>query len=114
MTSSSKKIDRALLVVADPTRRRVLETLKVVAGGRRAGDLAKMFPDISRPAVSKHLRILRESGFLEEEWRGRECWYRLNPTALKDIHDWASQYEDLWKNRLNRLKNLVETGEGES
>jgi DNA-binding transcriptional ArsR family regulator len=108
MTSARKKVDDALAVVADPIRRRVLDSLKVIDGGRRAGDLAKMFPDISRPAVSKHLRILREKGFIQEEWRGRECWYRVNPQALKDIHDWASQYEALWKGRLGRLKNLVE------
>jgi DNA-binding transcriptional ArsR family regulator len=104
-----EKIDEALLVVADSTRRRVLQSLKIHSGGQRAGDIAKLFPDISRPAVSRHLRLLREAGFVEEEWKGRECWYRINAKPLKEIHAWAAQYEQLWMERLGRLKTLVES-----
>lgn len=96
--------------LADPTRRRILDLLRV-RGALRAGDLAAWFPHISRPAVSKHVRVLREAGLVVERPEGRERWYDLNPVPLQEVFDWLRFYESLWRDRLARLKDMVETSD---
>lgn len=94
--------------VSDPTRRRILDLLRD-QGPVRAGDIAACFPQISRPAVSRHLRILRRSGLVAESPEGRERWYRLNPEPLRAIYeDWLRHYEAFWMEHLRVLKHLVE------
>jgi DNA-binding transcriptional ArsR family regulator len=66
--------------------------------------LAERFP-ISRPAVSRHLRILTEAGVLTRRRSGRENHYRVEPAALKTVHRWL---RSLWSERLYALKSLVE------
>lgn len=98
----------AFRVIADPTRRRILDLLRL-EGPQRAGDIAARFPRISRPAVSRHLRRLRRSRLVRPERRGRERWYHLNPEPLADeVHGWVDLYRDLWRRRLTRLKQLAE------
>jgi DNA-binding transcriptional ArsR family regulator len=86
--------------VADPTRRQVLELL--VSGERSVSALLEPFP-ISQPALSKHLRILREAGLVEERADGRRRLYRLRPEPLMAVHDWVGHYERFWLERLERL-----------
>jgi|GEM_PF-338352 len=97
--------------ISDPTRRRILDLLRE-RGPQRAGDIALRFPRISRPAVSKHLRVLRQARLVREIAEGRERWYRLNPEPLREVYDsWLRQYETFWTERLQTLKQLVEADE---
>lgn len=92
--------------IADPTRRAILQRLAAgdMAG---AGHIAAAFP-ISRPAVSKHLRILRQSALVQEERRGRQRMYRLNAQPLREVDHWLEQYRTFWLKNLARLKRHVE------
>ena len=93
--------------IADPTRRAILAVLKA-DGPLKAGDLAERFPRISRPAVSKHLRVLRAARLVAPRKDGREVWYRLEADPLSQVLQWLDQYEDFWRDRLTRLKEAVE------
>jgi DNA-binding transcriptional ArsR family regulator len=93
--------------IADPTRRAILDVLKA-EGPQIAGDLAERFPRISRPAVSKHLRVLRGARLVAQRKDGREVWYRLEADPLGQVYQWLDQYEDFWRDRLARLKQAVE------
>ncbi len=73
--------------IADPTRRRILELL--AAASRPVREIAARFP-VSRPAISKHLRLLREAGLVTESRRGRERIYELVPGALEGVAGWLS------------------------
>ena len=92
--------------ISDPTRREILDML--MQGPRRAGDLAVAFPRISRPAVSKHLRVLRGSRLVKPHRRGRELWYELNPQPLTQIEGWLVKYEQFWHGKLAALKRAAE------
>jgi DNA-binding transcriptional ArsR family regulator len=92
--------------LADPTRRAVLDLLR--AGTRPAGEIARAFP-VSRPAISKHLRILRRAHLVEEHREGRHRMYRLNPEPLKSVDSWLEQYRSFWAASLTNLKSFVET-----
>lgn len=97
--------------VSDPTRRRILDLLRD-AGPVRAGDIAARFSQISRPAVSRHLRILRRARLVREFASGRERWYRLNPEPLREMYEgWLRYYEAYWTERLQTLKRIVEEDE---
>lgn len=97
----------AFHAIADPTRRRILDLLRE-QGPLRAGELATRFPRISRPGVSKHLRVLRAARLLRQERRGRELWYRVDPLPLSHVLDWVGKYEEFWEDRLQKLKRLAE------
>ena len=93
--------------IADPTRRRILDLLRD-QGPLRAGELAARFPRISRPGVSRHLRVLRGARLLRQERRGRELWYRLDPAPLSQVDAWVGRYSELWQDRLQALKRAAE------
>lgn len=93
--------------IADPTRRKILDALRA-DGPLRAGDLAARFPGISRPGVSKHVRVLRGARLLQQERRGRELWYKLNPSPLTQVQEWMKEYEGFWQDRLENLKRASE------
>jgi len=97
--------------LADPTRRAILDLLRR-RETRTAGELAAAFPRISRPAVSRHLRVLREAGFVIAEEAGRERRYRLNAAALARMHrDWFARFTPLWEASLAQLKQRAEAAE---
>lgn len=100
--TASEDVFRA---VADPTRREILDLL--VGGERRAGEIADEFP-VSRPAVSKHLRVLLEAELVERRKEGRRRVYRLNPEPLREVDAWISRYERFWRASLDRLKAHME------
>jgi DNA-binding transcriptional ArsR family regulator len=78
----------------------------------RPDESADAFPRISRPAVSRHLRVLRESGLVIAEQSGREWHYRLNVAALARMHrDWFARFTPLWEESLAGLKEQVEGAE---
>src|SRR5205823_7959387 len=97
--------DAAFSALADPTRRAVLDLLR--AGTRPAGDIARAFT-VSRPAISKHLSILRRAHLVEERREGRHRMYHLNPEPLRAVDSWLNQYRQFWTASLNNLKAFVE------
>ncbi len=90
--------------LADPVRREILEILN--ATPLTAGQLADRFP-ISRPAVSRHLRVLREAGVVAVVPSGRERVYRVEPGALTEIDGWLAQFRDVWGSRFDALETEV-------
>jgi DNA-binding transcriptional ArsR family regulator len=92
--------------LADPTRRAVLDLLR--RGSQPAGQIAQAFP-ISRPAVSKHLRLLRRAHLVRERREGRRRLYELNPGPLRAVDSWIRQYQAFWQTSLTGLKAVAET-----
>jgi DNA-binding transcriptional ArsR family regulator len=92
--------------LADPTRRAVLDLLR--RGSQPAGEIAGAFP-VSRPAISKHLRLLRRAHLVREHREGRHRVYRLNPEPLRAVDSWIDQYRAFWKINLRQLKTFVES-----
>ena len=95
----------AAAAIADPIRRRVLELVR--DDELPAGALAERF-DVSRPAVSRHLRVLREAGLVVERREGRRRFYRANLEPLAELREWLDDY---WAGRLSALRNLAEKEE---
>src|ERR1700739_2514137 len=91
--------------LADPTRRAVLDLLR--RGSQPAGQIAGAFP-VSRPAISKHLRLLRRAQLVREHREGRNRVYQLNPEPLRVVDSWIEQYRIFWTHSLNNLKAFVE------
>jgi DNA-binding transcriptional ArsR family regulator len=98
---------QALAAVADPTRRQILELL--VDAEVTAGDLADAFP-VSRPAVSRHLRVLREAGLVRVRSDGRRRLYALDPGPLRELDAWLDPYRRLWSQRLDALDTEIRRG----
>jgi DNA-binding transcriptional ArsR family regulator len=97
----------ALAALADPTRRQLLALLS--RGELAAGELAGRFP-VSRPAISRHLRVLREAGLVTSRTEGRRRLYALDPRPLREIDVWLEPYRDLWAQRLDALDTEIARG----
>jgi DNA-binding transcriptional ArsR family regulator len=97
----------ALAAIADPTRRELLALL--ARGEVAAGDLAAGFP-VSRPAISRHLRVLREAGLVSTRTDGRRRLYALDPAPLRELDAWLEPYRDLWAQRLDALDAEIARG----
>jgi DNA-binding transcriptional ArsR family regulator len=91
--------------IADPTRRAILDRLR--AGPAPVNALADDFEQ-SRPAVSKHLRVLRLARLVTEERVGRERMYQLRVAPLQQVSGWLEGYRSLWQSNLDRLKRYLE------
>lgn len=91
--------------IADPTRRKVLELLGDEELPLNA--ISGHF-DMSRTAVSKHLRILADAGLVRDRKVGRETRYRLDADPLRELQRWLTYYERFWENKLAALKRYVE------
>jgi DNA-binding transcriptional ArsR family regulator len=107
-------LDRTLAALADPARRRAVELLQ--AGPRRPSELAEAL-DLARPAMSRHLRVLREAGLIEAEAlqddaRGRQI--TLKPAALAELRDWAARTEALWTDQLAAFARYAEAAPSEA
>ena len=105
VTYSSATTEAAFQALADPTRRAVLDLLR--RGSQPAGQIANAFP-VSRPAISKHLRLLRRAHLVREHREGRNRVYQLNPEPLKAVDTWLNEYRVFWTASLNNLKAFVE------
>jgi DNA-binding transcriptional ArsR family regulator len=96
----SDQLSNTFAALADPTRRAILARL--ASGEASVTELAKPF-DMSMPAISKHLKVLERAGLVahgrEAQWRPR----RLEPTALKQVHDWVEHYRQFWEQSFDRL-----------
>jgi DNA-binding transcriptional ArsR family regulator len=97
--------------LADPTRRSILELLDTRTAAS-AGEIAERFSGISRPAVSRHLRVLREASLVTAEGVGREQRYRLNRAVLARVHrDWFARFTPMREASLRALKEQVESAQ---
>ncbi|MGE5250154.1 MAG: ArsR/SmtB family transcription factor [Bacteroidota bacterium] len=92
--------------LAEPTRRSILEML-ARRGQLPASAIYDRFP-ISRPAVSQHLKILREAKLVRVEKHAQQRIYQLNPEAMAELEDWARQMRRLWDQRLDALERLLQ------
>jgi DNA-binding transcriptional ArsR family regulator len=91
--------------IADPTRRAILDRLR--AGPTAVNVLASEFEQ-SRPAISKHLRVLRQARLVTEERAGRERLYELRPAPLQRVAGWIEGYRAFWQVSLTNLKKHLE------
>ena len=91
--------------LADENRRKILVMLS--RGSMNVNDIAGNFK-ISRPAISKHLRILQNSKLVKQVKEGRERFYSLNPEPMKSAIDWFKFYDKFWDDKLNSLKKFIE------
>jgi DNA-binding transcriptional ArsR family regulator len=103
--STARSQETTFQALADPTRRAVLDLLR--RGSQPAGQIARAFP-VSRPAISKHLRLLRRAHLVREHREGRNRVYQLNPEPLRAVDSWIEQYRVFWAASLNNLKAFVE------
>jgi DNA-binding transcriptional ArsR family regulator len=101
-TQTSNDVFRA---IADPTRRAILDRLR--AGSANAGALAADFRQ-SRPAISKHLRVLREARLVVDTRVGRERRYVVDPVPLQNVAGWLEGYRGFWQSSLTQLKRNLE------
>ena len=90
--------------LADPTRRQIIESL--AAGESSFGDLADRF-EMSRPAVSQHLKVLRDAGIVTARADAQRRIYRLNDDSLDELEAWLGKVRDFWSQRLDRLEQLL-------
>jgi DNA-binding transcriptional ArsR family regulator len=97
----------ALAALADPTRRELIALL--AHGELAAGELADRFP-VSRPAISRHLRVLREAGLVTARTEGKRRLYALDARPLRELDDWLEPYRDLWAHRLDALDTEIARG----
>jgi len=93
-------------VLAEPTRREMLSIL--AQGERSAGELAGAFPRLTQPAVSRHLRILREAGLVEARPQAQQRIYTLRPERLRELDQWLSVYRQFWSDRLDSLERHLD------
>lgn len=96
---------QALAALADPIRREIVETLLVTP--EDAGSIAARF-DVSRPAVSRHLRVLREAGLVSVEHDAQRRIYHIEPSPLQEVDDWIARYRDFWTEKLDALDSHLE------
>jgi DNA-binding transcriptional ArsR family regulator len=97
----------ALAALADPTRRELIALL--ADSELAAGELARRFP-VSRPAISRHLRVLREAGLVRARTDGKRRLYRLDAGPLRELDSWLEPYRDLWAQRLDALDTEIARG----
>jgi DNA-binding transcriptional ArsR family regulator len=105
MAVSSAKAD-VFFAVADPTRRSMLLRL-AREGEKSVTELLEPF-SISQPAVSKHLRCLRQAGLVRRRTVGRMRFYEIEPRQLRAVKDWVSEVEKFWDERLDALGNYLD------
>jgi len=109
VTQGHAQGDAVFAAIADPTRRAILDTLR--GGELRAGDLAARFP-VSRPAIARHVGVLRRAGLVRERRAAQARLYSVQPQALAEVDAWLAPYRLFWAARLVDLKRAVEAAEG--
>jgi DNA-binding transcriptional ArsR family regulator len=97
--------DMLFRTLADPTRRAIFERL-CREGEQTVGALTAQ-TEISQPAVSKHLRVLKQAGLARDRHEGRQTHYRAEPGALGALVDWTSQMKRFWQSRFGGLEDLL-------
>lgn len=98
-------------VLGDPVRRRILELL--ARGAHASGEIVEVIQrefNISQPAVSQHLKVLRESGFADVRPEGPRRVYQMNAAPLKQVDAWVEQFRSLWEVKLDALATEIARG----
>ena len=90
--------------ISDPTRRAIIALIAIKAMTPNA--IAQNF-DVSRQAISKHLKILAECDLVKQEQQGREIYYQLEVEKMKEIDQWLEQYRHIWENRFGNLDDYL-------
>ena len=103
---AARQPDRVFRALGDPTRLAILARLR--RGDAAAGDIAAGFT-VSRPAISRHIRVLRQARLVRERRDGRNRVYTLNADPLRSVDEWLSDYKRFWGARLGELKRYVES-----
>jgi DNA-binding transcriptional ArsR family regulator len=105
VTVKRRQTDVVFRALADPTRREILRLLR--AGQQTVGQIASNFPT-SRPAISKHLRLLRSAGLVQTRESGTARLCGLNAKPLCAVDEWLHDYEMFWRDSLRSLKRHIE------
>ncbi len=100
---------QAIEVLAEPNRRLILDLLR--DGERPVGELVARM-ELSQPAVSKHLRVLKEAGLLDVRADAQRRLYRIRPEPLAELDAWLAPYRSLWTKRLDALERHLAKTEG--
>lgn len=100
-----RRADTVFRAVADPTRRAVLELLR--ERDRSVSELAEPFR-MTQPAVSQHLRVLRNAGLVRARKDGRRRVYRLEAARLREVYDWAEHFARFWPRKLDALGGYLD------
>jgi DNA-binding transcriptional ArsR family regulator len=95
----------AFNAVAEPRRREILSLL--VVQERPVGEIVAILR-LDQPSVSKHLRVLRDTGLVRVRRNGRHKFYSTNAEAIRPLHEWAATFERYWRHQLNRIKERAE------
>lgn len=114
MSATAADLDRTLAALANPTRRGVVNLLH--RGPRRAGELAEAFA-MSPAAMSRHLRVLRTTGLVEEQHQGDDARvrvYRLRPQRFRALRRWLDEVESFWAGELDAFKEYAERTRGKA
>ena len=98
------RLSATLAALADPTRRAILARLAL--GETSVAELAKPF-DITPPAVTKHLKVLRHAGLITQTRQAQFRPCRINPKPLREVADWVEDYRQMWEQRLDRLEDYL-------
>ena len=93
------------LAVSDPTRRAILDRLR--RGSAPVNELVAGFR-VSRPAISRHLRVLRSARLVREKREGRQRIYQLEPERIQEVASWAEEYRTFWQDNITSLKRHLE------
>src|ERR1700678_4320691 len=101
---SSRLLNRTFAALADPTRRRILESL--AQGDRCVTDLARPHA-MSLPAVSKHLRVLENAGLIRRRRQGRVHSLKLHAAPMREASRWIGEYRRFWEGSLDRLEGYI-------
>ncbi len=97
-------MNAAFAVLAEPNRFRIVELLR--GGPRAVNDIGERL-GLNQPQVSKHLRLLKEAGFVDVRPRAQQRLYVLRPEPLREMHDWLERYRKLWDARFEELDGLI-------
>lgn len=92
--------------IADPTRRAILTLIAIQSLTPNA--MAEKF-DMSRQAVSKHIKVLHECELIKSEQSGREIYYHLNPKKMQEFDNWLAQFRKIWETQFNQLDKVLST-----
>ena len=105
MVTNSRKLDRTFAALSDSTRRAILARL--AEGEATVGELARPFR-VSRPAISKHLRVLERAGLVQRERDGRVSRCELDAQPMREAAEWVERYRVFWEGRLDSLSRYLE------
>ena len=92
---------RSLNVLADPTRQHIVEMLAM--GAMSSGDIARRF-DVSAPAISQHLRTLRDAKLVRVRAQAQKRFYELDPEGIRELADWIARIQSFWSEKLDALE----------